>query len=413
MGEQKLIPNPDYLTPEALATFCCQKTGGKQRHNGKGGFQVRCPAHEDTKPSLSISRGNNGGTTVYCHAGCTAQEIMLSLGLNVSQLFATSFAKGGASGLKPNNQVSAFTYSPQNTDDSNCSDDSNDSPYSITNTILQDIPRKAIPRNPSSDAAQAAMFNCVRWLKFDKGLNNGETIPQEALEILDAWRGEFLPKGNVMEFEEQVSSAWRTAKKALADSPVNTALKQAREKTPKTCPKKYRGSEYELFFGICYYLAEEMPDGIFFASTDDVADVLNLGYAMKSTRMFRVLVDRDILTKRPEFKENAYKTDRYQLNPDYSSDPERKNRITVASWHRYTETQIINMPTPNTRLSQFNEIQARHELDFNTEDFCRRGEAAHWKTDYGLVLTQKDMEAAAISFDATMPKKEKGKTQVA
>lgn len=42
----------------------------------KGGQYVAvCPAHKDTKPSLSVKEAENGKVLVFCHAGCTFLEV--------------------------------------------------------------------------------------------------------------------------------------------------------------------------------------------------------------------------------------------------------------------------------------------------------------------------------------------------
>ena len=52
-----------------------------------GGFMVRCPAHDDTTASLSVSCGPEGKTLLHCHAGCEPAAIMTALGLTLSDLF--------------------------------------------------------------------------------------------------------------------------------------------------------------------------------------------------------------------------------------------------------------------------------------------------------------------------------------
>ncbi len=49
-------------------------------------WQARCPAHEDRNPSLSIAQGDDGRALLKCHAGCTAEEIVRSLGLTLADL---------------------------------------------------------------------------------------------------------------------------------------------------------------------------------------------------------------------------------------------------------------------------------------------------------------------------------------
>lgn len=52
------------------------------------GLQARCPAHEDSTPSLTVgSRDDGRGVVVHCHAGCTAQAIVDALDLRLTDLY--------------------------------------------------------------------------------------------------------------------------------------------------------------------------------------------------------------------------------------------------------------------------------------------------------------------------------------
>lgn len=51
-----------------------------------GGWAARCPAHDDKKPSLSVSEGDDGRALVHCHAGCTVDAIAKALGLALRDL---------------------------------------------------------------------------------------------------------------------------------------------------------------------------------------------------------------------------------------------------------------------------------------------------------------------------------------
>ena len=53
---------------------------------GGGGWVARCPAHGDDNPSLSVSRGEDGRILVHCHAGCSAEDVVQSMGLKMSDL---------------------------------------------------------------------------------------------------------------------------------------------------------------------------------------------------------------------------------------------------------------------------------------------------------------------------------------
>ncbi len=59
------------------------------KRNGKG-WSARCPAHEDRRPSLSVSEGDDGRALVNCHAGCTVDAICGAVGLRVADLMPTA-----------------------------------------------------------------------------------------------------------------------------------------------------------------------------------------------------------------------------------------------------------------------------------------------------------------------------------
>ena len=48
-------------------------------HRAGAGWMARCPAHEDRKPSLSISSGRDGKVLVHCHAGCGQRDVIAIL----------------------------------------------------------------------------------------------------------------------------------------------------------------------------------------------------------------------------------------------------------------------------------------------------------------------------------------------
>jgi putative DNA primase/helicase len=53
-----------------------------------GGYQVRCPAHEDNKASLNIKQGDKG-ILVKCHANCSTDRVLEVMGLTLRDLFDT------------------------------------------------------------------------------------------------------------------------------------------------------------------------------------------------------------------------------------------------------------------------------------------------------------------------------------
>ena len=54
------------------------------RQTGPGKWIARCPAHDDNNPSLSIGEGDNGRLLLYCHAGCSFEDIRKALGYGPS-----------------------------------------------------------------------------------------------------------------------------------------------------------------------------------------------------------------------------------------------------------------------------------------------------------------------------------------
>ena len=55
-----------------------------------GGWIARCPSHGDDNPSLSIARGEDGRWLVHCHAGCSAEQVVESVGLKMRDLMPSN-----------------------------------------------------------------------------------------------------------------------------------------------------------------------------------------------------------------------------------------------------------------------------------------------------------------------------------
>lgn len=56
---------------------------------GRGGkYMARCPNHGDSTPSLSVSLGSDGKILLKCFAGCSTEDIVRSMGLEMKDLFA-------------------------------------------------------------------------------------------------------------------------------------------------------------------------------------------------------------------------------------------------------------------------------------------------------------------------------------
>lgn len=65
------------------------------RRESAGQWAARCPAHEDRKPSLSISDGLDGRILLHCHAGCETETVLAALGMVPGDLFADAPSSNG------------------------------------------------------------------------------------------------------------------------------------------------------------------------------------------------------------------------------------------------------------------------------------------------------------------------------
>lgn len=54
---------------------------------------ARCPAHEDRCPSLSVRQAENGNVLIYCFAGCSTDDVLAALGMQMADLFETPIAE--------------------------------------------------------------------------------------------------------------------------------------------------------------------------------------------------------------------------------------------------------------------------------------------------------------------------------
>lgn len=75
---------------------------------GNGRWTACCPNHGDAHQSLSISIGNNGRVLMKCHAGCSTEDIVWAMGLQMKDLF-TEPQPAPRAGDKPP-IVATYTY---------------------------------------------------------------------------------------------------------------------------------------------------------------------------------------------------------------------------------------------------------------------------------------------------------------
>ena len=59
----------------------------KVKSAGANKWKACCPAHNDKSPSLSITETSDGTVLLKCWVGCTAQDIVSAMGLELRDLF--------------------------------------------------------------------------------------------------------------------------------------------------------------------------------------------------------------------------------------------------------------------------------------------------------------------------------------
>lgn len=65
--------------------FIKRLDGAKQTRHG---WIARCPAHEDSSPSLSVCEGEDGRIVLHDFGGCEPSSVCAALGLAIRDLFA-------------------------------------------------------------------------------------------------------------------------------------------------------------------------------------------------------------------------------------------------------------------------------------------------------------------------------------
>lgn len=69
---------------DVVSVFVGKLSGARQTTRG---WEAKCPAHDDQKPSLGVSRGEDGRVLLHCQAGCKTDDIVAAVGLKLADLF--------------------------------------------------------------------------------------------------------------------------------------------------------------------------------------------------------------------------------------------------------------------------------------------------------------------------------------
>ena len=57
------------------------------RRTGADRWIAQCPSHQDRRPSLSIREVSDGRVLCHCFSGCSVEEVLSAVGLELSDLF--------------------------------------------------------------------------------------------------------------------------------------------------------------------------------------------------------------------------------------------------------------------------------------------------------------------------------------
>ena len=77
----------------------------KVRQRQPGQWSACCPAHEDRGPSLSVRENTDGAVLVHCFAGCSADDVVAALGMDMAALYPPR----AKSGREPQRQPRLLT----------------------------------------------------------------------------------------------------------------------------------------------------------------------------------------------------------------------------------------------------------------------------------------------------------------
>ena len=57
------------------------------RQTGSNRWLAKCPAHQDRRPSLTITEKDDGMVLLHCWAGCGAADVLAAIGLEFDALY--------------------------------------------------------------------------------------------------------------------------------------------------------------------------------------------------------------------------------------------------------------------------------------------------------------------------------------
>ena len=62
-------------------------------------ISARCPAHDDSRNSLSVGEDEDGTVLLHCFVGCSAEQITTAIGLSLADLYPPNRKQGDLPGV--------------------------------------------------------------------------------------------------------------------------------------------------------------------------------------------------------------------------------------------------------------------------------------------------------------------------
>ncbi len=72
------------------------------RETGSSRWIARCPAHDDSSPSLAVRKLDDGRILLHDFGGCATTDVLASLGLELKDLYPERFTMTSLPGQRPN-----------------------------------------------------------------------------------------------------------------------------------------------------------------------------------------------------------------------------------------------------------------------------------------------------------------------
>lgn len=84
--DDDLPPAPAARHPLERILDTLEARDARPKRNGRG-WLARCPAHDDSRPSLSVTEGDDGRVLLHCHAGCDSEAVIAAISMEARDLF--------------------------------------------------------------------------------------------------------------------------------------------------------------------------------------------------------------------------------------------------------------------------------------------------------------------------------------